>query len=656
MRLRCWRFDRCSSVVLLLLSVPVAAQQNAGAARELTLEDFDRIQLPGNPQVAPDGEHIAYALDGRIFVAAGSTPPRAVTSPATEAWNPRWSADGDSLYFLSDRSDNSQLWQLSIDGFGEAEQITDFEHGIASLNLSPDENRLLLTFSDNDLREQPEAAEPQPFVITRRHFKRDAGEGYITAGQERHLYVYDIEGESLAQITSGDYEERGGAWSPDGRSVVFVSNRDDPDAGYVTDLWAVAADNADKGGSLTRLTANPDAKGAPAFSPDGERIAYLTAVDGVYGLRRLAVIPSSGGDPAILTAALDRWVNSFRFSPDGNWIYFTYENSGSVNLARVRVRDARIEQLVAGEQVISAIGLGRGGEVALRLSGRTSGPDIYRLRGRRLTQLTDLHREFFAEVTLGDKSHVSFESADGTPVEAFITTPPGYTEGRAYPAILHLHGGPVGQFGWGFNFTAQYLASEGYVVIEPNPRGSTGRGQAYINAIYRTWGVPDYHDVIAAVDYAVAQGIADPERLAVTGYSYGGYLTNVVITQTTRFKAAASGAGHSLIEANIGHDIYQRWYFWEMGVPWENRDKYDVVSPLLRAGNVTTPTIFLGGRIDWNVPILNAELFYQALKVQGIDTTLIVYPGMHHGGWSAAFDKDYLQRIADWFDKYVPDE
>ncbi len=149
------------------------------------------------------------------------------------------------------------------------------------------------------------------------------------------------------------------------------------------------------------------------------------------------------------------------------------------------------------------------------------------------------------------------------------------------------------------------------------------------------------------------QGIADPNSLAVTGYSYGGYMTNVVITRTNRFKAAASGAGHSLIEANVGHDIYQQWYMWELGFPWENREKYDLLSPLLRAGNVRTPTIFLGGRIDWNVPILNAELFYQALQVQGIDSTLVVYPGMHHGGWSEEFDKDYLQRILDWFDKYV---
>jgi dipeptidyl aminopeptidase/acylaminoacyl peptidase len=174
-----------------------------------------------------------------------------------------------------------------------------------------------------------------------------------------------------------------------------------------------------------------------------------------------------------------------------------------------------------------------------------------------------------------------------------------------------------------------------------------------VRAIYQTWGITDYDDLIAAVDYVIAQGYADPERLAVTGYSYGGYMTNTVITRTGRFKAAATGAGHSFIAANYGHDIYQKWYNWELGPPWENREKYDRLSPLLKAGQVTTPTIFLGGREDWNVPLLNAELFYQSLRERGIATELVVYPGVHHGGWPPEFERDYLERVVAWFDKYL---
>ena len=625
------------------------------APRHITLDDYSGIRSPNSPRISPDGRQISFLLDGQILlVSADGSEPRPVTSSATDAWGNRWSADGDSIYFLSSRDDGTQIYKLPIRESGEATQLTHFKHGVSSINLSPDETRVLLSISDNDLREVAEDTEPQPFVITRRHFKRDSGDGYIVDGDSNHLYIYDIDGQEMKQITSGPYYERGAAWSPDGKSIVFVSNREkEPDAGHRTDLWRVASDNSEKDAPLVRLTDSSRPKYSPAFSPDGEQVAYLTAEDGVYGVYHIAVIPAAGGEPRTLTTDLDRWIISFEYSANGDWIYFTYYNSGATSLARVRVGDSRIETLIDGDQVIRSFDVGESGDLAVAANNQNDAGNIYSFRRNQLTQLTDVNRAFFDEHDLGNKVKVSFENPAGTRIDGFITTPPDYEPGRAYPAILHIHGGPQGQFSWGFSFSTQFFAGKGYVVIEPNPRGSVGRGQEFLRAIYRAWGVPDYDDVIAAVDYAVAEGIADPERLAVTGYSYGGYMTNVVITQTTRFKAAASGAGHSLIEANVGHDIYQRWYMWELGVPWENREKYDVHSPLLRAGNVKTPTLFLGGRIDWNVPILNAELFYEALKVQGIDSQLVVYPGMHHGGWTDSFEKDYLVRTVDWFDHYV---
>ena len=220
---------------------------------------------------------------------------------------------------------------------------------------------------------------------------------------------------------------------------------------------------------------------------------------------------------------------------------------------------------------------------------------------------------------------------------------------------MRIHGGPVGQFTWGYEFAAQLFAAAGYVVIEPNPRGSTGRGQDFINAIHSRWGDPDYEDLMRAVDAVIEAGYADPQQLGVFGYSYGGFMTNIVITRTKRFRAAASGAGHSLIYANYGHDIYQRWYNWELGPPWENPDAYASLSPLLEVARVETPTIFLGGRDDWNVPVLNAELFYQSLRQRGVPTRLVVYPDAHHGGWPTEFTVDYLTRVLDWFARYVLD-
>ncbi len=661
-------FLSIGAAIWLLHGGPAGAQESpkpaAGTPRALTLEDHDAIKSPDSLTLSNDGQLVAYVLDDQIYVIpmAGGTP-RAVTAAGSSAWDPHWSKDGSALYFLSDRSDGNQLWKLSLGDFGEATQVTSFEHGVEELDFSPDESRLLLQFKAEDLKEaadeeeddeSADAEEEKPWVITRLEFKEDDGDGYLAGDLAEHLHVLDLATGKLKQLTSGEYSESEADWSLDGRQIVFVSNREkEPDASYKTDLWLVATDNTDQGKSLVRLTNDERVKSDPSWSPDGRSIAFLTAEDGVYGIPHLAVMPASGGEPRILTANLDRWVNDFRFSPDGQWIYFTYEHEGGTRLARVRPKDGKLEPVESGDQFISEFDVAKNGAIAARIESGNRGPEIYSVAGGRLDRLTRINDEFLGSIALGAKETVSFKSADGTVVQAFVTKPPGFVAGRKYPTILHIHGGPVGQFGWGFDFKSQYFAANGYVVVEPNPRGSTGRGQDFVRAIYQTWGITDYDDVIAAVDYAIAAGYADPDRLAVTGYSYGGYLTNVVVTRTGRFKAAASGAGHSYIVANYGHDIYQKWYNWELGSPWENREKYDRLSPLLQAGKVTTPTIFLGGRNDWNVPILNSELFYQSLRKRGIDTQLVVYPDTHHGGWAPEFERDYLNRVREWFNKYL---
>jgi dipeptidyl aminopeptidase/acylaminoacyl peptidase len=671
-------------ITLFAFGALTAAAEQGGSAqsatpRNLTFEDYGAIKSPGRPVISRDGKLVAYVLDDQIYVVpiAGGAP-RAVTAAGSSASDPYWSKDGKSLYFLSDRSDSSQLWQLPLAAFGEARQVTYLTQGVDSLRFSPDESRLLLAFTDTELKspESPEdedgeqeveddgkdedeeddekAEKKEPFVITRLEFKEDSGEGYLTGDRSEHLHVLELATGKLAQLTAGAYAEDEADWSPDGRRIVFVSNREEEsDASYKTDLWIVAADNTDKGKTLVRLTNDERVKSSPAWSSDGQSIAFLTAEDGVYGAPQVTVIPAAGGEARILTAALDRWVNDFRYSADGQWIYFNYENLGGTQLARVRPKDERLEPVIEGDQYVGAFDVAKGGAVTARVESGNRGPELHAFSGGRRQALTNVNDEFHARVTLGNKESVSFKSADGTEVQAFVTKPPDFVAGRRYPTILHIHGGPVGQFGWGFEFKPQYFAENGYVVIEPNPRGSTGRGQDFVRAIYQTWGITDYDDLIAAVDHAIAAGYADPERLAVTGYSYGGYMTNMIITRTDRFKAAASGAGHSYIAANYGHDIYQKWYNWELGPPWENREKYDRLSPLLQAGKVTTPTIFLGGREDWNVPLLNAELFYQSLRKRGVPTELVVYPGAHHGGWPKEFERDYLERVRAWFDKYL---
>ncbi|MGI9203841.1 MAG: S9 family peptidase [Woeseiaceae bacterium] len=644
-----------SALFITLLTSSVFAQSSEDK-RPVRLEDRGDLRYPGPPSISPDGRQVAYAEDGTIFVIDSTgNEPVAVTTDSGSAWSPVWSKDGSSLYFVSDRGDKNQIWSLPMAAPGEARATTSYDRGISSINFSPDESRLLVVFSDDALIDEAEDPEspPPPFVVTRRQFKRDSGKGYLTAGSTRHLYVYDIETRELKQITAGSFNEGDGAWSPDGKSIVFVSNREpQPDASYRTDIWLLALSD-EAANEPRQITDNDNSKYSPSFSPDGTMIAYLSAGDGVYSVPHVALIPASGGTPRFLTKDLDRWITGYEFSANGKWIYVSFDNAGSSHLARVRLSDGRIERIIDGEISVGAFDVGPGSSVALNASPKQRMTDVHRLDGRRLTRLTDLNRHYLEEIIVSDKRKIAFESADGTPVEAFITVPHDYEEDRAYPTILNIHGGPVGQFDWAYAFRSQFLAANGYVVVEPNPRGSSGFGEDYIRAIYRTWGVTDYDDIIAAIDYAVEQKLSDPDRLAVTGYSYGGYMTNVVITSTDRFKAAASGAGHSLIEANFGHDIYQQWYLWELGVPWENRERYDRLSPFLRAGNAKTPTLFLGGRIDWNVPIINAELMFQAMKVRGVDTELVVYPGVHHGGWPDEYESDYLQRIVTWFDRYT---
>ncbi|MGB5132487.1 MAG: S9 family peptidase, partial [Steroidobacteraceae bacterium] len=650
------------ATVLLCAGFTVFAAEPA-APRPVTLDDLERIKSPGAPVISRDGRQIAFELEKQIYVvptAGGAA--RAVTMAGTIAWDPHWSRDGRTLFFISDRSGSDQLWKLSLDSFGEASQVTTADIDMDSLNFSNDELRMLLQSTEeaaskrDDKKAEKEEQEesPKPWVITRLEFKEDAGDGYLTGDRAEHLYVLDLAAGKLAQITSGPYSESDPAWSPDGRMIVFTSNREqEPDASYKTDLWIVASDSPDKGRTLLRLTNDERVKSDPSWSPDGRSIAFLCAEDGVYGSPQVAVMAASGGPARILTGALDRWVDSYRWSADGKWIYFLYEHEGGTRLARVRPQDGRLEQLFEGEYNISAFDVARNGTIAVSAENHNDGPEIHAAANGRLQRLTDINGDFLKSVAIGSKESVSFRSSDGTLVQAFVTKPPGFEPGRRYPTILHIHGGPVGQFSWGYSAWVQYFAANGYVVIEPNPRGSTGRGQDFVRGIYQTWGITDYDDLIAAVEHLVALGYADPERLAVTGYSYGGYMTNTVITRTGRFKAAATGAGHSFIYANYGHDIYQKWYNWELGVPWENREKYDRLSPLLQVAHVTTPTIFLGGRNDWNVPLLNAELMYQSLRKRGIDTQLVVYPDTHHSDWSAEFNKDYLQRVHQWFDKYL---
>jgi len=381
-----------------------------------------------------------------------------------------------------------------------------------------------------------------------------------------------------------------------------------------------------------------------------------------YATAHLAVIRPDGSNLRLLSQDLDRNPSSPRYSDDGEWIWFGLEDSGEDHIARVRSDGSGLERPLAGP--LSASGFDwAAGTFASRVSTPDRPNEIFVLDGvtsgsgtpRRVSRHND---DFLARVKVGETRNVTFQSSDGTEIEGFVTFPPEFMEGRKYPTLLRIHGGPVSQYNHAFNFESQFFAAQGYLVVRTNPRGSSGYGQAFSQAIFADWGNKDFQDVMAGVDFAIAQGWADPERLGVGGWSYGGILTNNVITKTDRFEGAISGASEVLYISNYGHDHYQLVWEQELGLPWEgdNRKTWERLSPFNYVEKISTPTLLMGGEDDWNVPILNSEQLYQALRRIGVPTQLVVYPRQGHGIRIPSYQKDRYERYLAWYDRWVKGE
>ena len=672
-----------SFTALLLLAVlgaatnyAIAAKQNepAAATRHLGIDELFRLNAVSDPQISPEGDWIAYVITrqdlqedesrSRVWIVpAGGGEPVAMTAGDVSSSYPRWSPDGRYLAFLSARDEGeTQVWRLFRKG-GEAEQLTDTAQSVEEFSWSPDSRRMLLLLQDpteqergkKELDESYREKTAPPWVIDRLQFKDDYV-GYLDR-RRTHIHVLDIASGALSQLTSGDYDDSEAAWSPDGSRIAFTSNRStEPDSNSNTDIWIVGSATDKAPAKLLRVSDSPGPEASPAWSPDGNWITHTTVSNisaVVYGTAHLAVSAAAGGNTRILSRELDRMIFNPTFSADGKAIWFLLEDSGEQNLARISPRGGAIERVISGESVVTAFAQGSNGEIAALISRPHLPPEVFSLKRGQLQQRSFSNREWLAGLQLGAVEKAHFESRDGTAIEGFVIKPPGFVEGRRYPTILNLHGGPQSQYDYSFQSDAQLFAANGYLVVHPNPRGSTGYGEAFCLGIWRNWGGPDYEDVMAAVDDAIARGWADPERLGVTGWSYGGMLTNHIITRTDRFKAAITGASATLYVANYGHDMYQGWWEQELGLPWEPeaRARYERLSPYNAVDKIVTPTLIMGGEIDWNVPIINSEQLYLALKKRGVDTQLVVYPGEYHGIDTPSHARDLYQRYLDWFAK-----
>jgi dipeptidyl aminopeptidase/acylaminoacyl peptidase len=673
-------------VVCMALLAPAGIPAQGGQSRAgetgqrpLAVDDLFALKGVGDPQLSPDGKWIAYTVgstnpkeersESQVWmIPTGGGEAIPMTAKGTSAGRPRWSPDGKYLAFTTSRGENArtQVWTLDRRG-GEAQQLTEVPQGVQSFDWSPDSSRLVLVVRDPSPEEQAQQKDQEagvrplrprtqpPWVVDRQQFKLDFT-GYLDR-RRNHLYVFDLATKKHRQITSGDYDDGNPQWSPDGHQIVFVSNRGgNPDGDFNTDLWLVSADNTDMGKTLLKLTTNPGPDDNPAWSPDGKTIAYRTATDVKnfwYSTSFLAVVPAAGGAPQILTQKLDRNAGQPRYSDDGQWIYFLLEDSAERHLARIPAAGGEITRPVAGYRSVNAFELGKDGAIYVRVSEPRLPGEIFAAEADGLRRITKVNDALMAQLKLSEAENIHFKSKDGTEIEGFLFKPIGYTAGMKYPTLLRIHGGPVSQYEASFNFEAQLFAAHGYAVVLTNPRGSSGYGQPFSQAIFADWGNKDVEDVLAGVDHAVARGIADPNRLGIGGWSYGGMLTNYTIVRTSRFKGAISGASVGNVSALYGHDHYQRHYEAELDLPWRNRAAWDRVSPFWQVEKITTPTLWICGERDWNVPVINSEQMYQAMKRLGRETQLVVYPGEFHGIRRPSYQKDRLERYLAWYDKYV---
>ena len=688
---------RWLTLFLAMFLLPAAIHGQA-AKRKFTVDDSLALKGVQDPQITPDGQWVAYTVstinrdkdkrESRIWmVATAGGYAIALTAEGVSSSHPRWSPDGKYLAFLSARNEGkTQVWLLNRTG-GEAQKLTDTMQDVGGFDWAPDGKRLVLLLQDPTPDELEAAAKPKdgdkeadkkksktpkPWVIDRLQFKEDTI-GYLDH-RRTHLYVFELAGKTLAQVTSGDYDDSDPAWSPDSTKLAFTSNRSkpDPDRTYNTDIWTVAADNKDKGEHPTQITTNPGPDRQPTWSPDGKWIAYVTEIEPKlfqYETHHLGVSPSAGGEAKVLTRELDRNVDRPKFSADGKSIYFLVSDDGMRNLASYTLDAAAGtasfgngklgERPIGGRLFVGTYSFREGGGSSGNFVATVSTPDrpqeIFLASGGKLTQLTHVNDDLISKIDLARSEYVHFKSKDGTQVSGYLYRPVGYVQGTKVPTLLRPHGGPVGEYYAQFSEEGQIFAANGYAVLFPNPRGSDGYGQKFCQAIFADWGNKDYQDDMAMVDYAVAQGIADPDKLGVGGWSYGGISTDFIIGQTQRFKAAISGAGEALNISYYGHDHYIRDWETELGPPWEpsSRATWDKLSPFYRVKDITTPTLFMGGEIDWNVPILGGEQMYQAMRSLGRETALVVYPGEYHGFRVPSHIRDRWLRYLAWYAHYV---
>lgn len=663
---------------LLLATAAVApdvAAQDA-PARTFTGADLFGLQIASDPQISPDGRTIVYVrktadvMTDRmasslwlIDVASGRQTPFAATGSS-----PRWSPDGSRIAYSTAEGGASQLFVRWV-ATGASARVTTLPGDPNALAWSPDGRRLafVATVAGEGMKlgqapEKPEGAKwAEPLQVIDRVTYRADGPGYIKPGRD-HVFVVAADGGGARQLTFGSYDDAGPlSWSADGDTILFSAIRGKDADRQVMDNNVFAVDA--NGGAMTQFTTRDGPDANARFSPDGTRIAWrgFDYKRRAYENAELYLGDRRAGGARSVTHALDRSIEDVQWA--GGTLYASYDDRGGRKVARVGTDGSMrvlADNLAGGGLDRPYTGgdfsVSKGGTVAYTGGDASAPADVWVTSGGTPRRLTNLNAAFLAGKTLAPVRKLAVTAPDGKPVDAWLATPPGWQPGTRVPLILEIHGGPHSAYGPSFSTDDQLYAAHGYAVLWTNPRGSTSYGADYANLINKNYPSQDYDDLIAAVDAAIADGVADPNNLFVTGGSGGGVLTAWIVGKTHRFKAAATQKPviNWISEAlTMDATLFTSRYWFEKK-PWEDPTAYWNHSPLSLVGNVTTPTLVVVGSDDYRTPVSEAEQYYAALQIQNVPTALVKVPGASHGGIAARPSQAAAKAsaILAWFDRY----
>jgi dipeptidyl aminopeptidase/acylaminoacyl peptidase len=684
---------RC--LVALLAGISFAVIGAPADARPLTVEDYYRIINVQSPAISPDGKWVAFIrsaiveADNRrqaelwIVAADGSTLARRISDPALNASSPRWSPDGQLLSFTGRRrgapmpeDEGASIWFLKADHLDEAPVHI---RGVGGAPIFSPDNKWIAFTKRTAKPKAPQYASDSEKLINER-FKGKAYEwlnyrydqrGYLpdprdpNATPPEELYVVPRAGGEPKQLTSTTVAVRNPMWRPDSGALAFIANAHERDE-YTyerADVWTVTLD-----GKTTRLTDDGYNHNSLAWSPDGAAIAVRRelGLSAVIASKQnhgapvdIYTIPASGGSPKNITADWDLLPGAPGWSPDGRYVYFSSGIGGNDHLFRAPAADGGVEQVTNGDRELTGFTPSARWDAMAFVGQDSAHPTelfVSALDGSREKRLTSFNDAFVSEVEPATGERILYPSRDGTQIEGWVLKPRGYDPSRAWPLVLVMHGGPHGAYGNDFSFEHQLFAANGYLVVYTNPRGSTNYGEKFLWATWGAWGDLDFEDVMGGVDYAKAHYNVDDKRMGVTGYSYGGFLTNWVIGHTTRFVAAISGAGISNWISDYGTaDIPRTKESEFFGPPWDPK-AHEILrrqSPIEYVANVKTPTLFIDGESDVRVPIAEAEQMYTALRKLRVPARMVRYPDSYHGGWSPWNTVHRYYEELKWWQRYL---